>query len=146
MNYLNQDFAPQLSQSSKAVTAEDMRSFYLSSLKETETSSNGSLRRRSAQPSGEIKGGIGPTEPGLGHGKAGILGTLFWNTAVLSERTIKNYSRNLLAYGVRSGMYAGMGLMLAYVKLILAGPKNSIEDFPLQDNLDSLGKSGLHYK
>lgn len=28
---------------------------------------------------------------------------------VLSERNVVNYSRNLLAYGVRMGMYLGMG-------------------------------------
>lgn len=33
---------------------------------------------------------------------------LFWNTYVLSERNVKNYSRNLLAYGVRAGMYGGV--------------------------------------
>lgn len=46
-------------------------------------------------------------------GKAGPVGTLVWHTLILAERSVKNYVRNLLAYGVRAGMYGGMGLMLA---------------------------------
>jgi len=42
------------------------------------------------------------------YGKAGSLGTLLWNTSVLCERTAVDYSRNLLAYGIRIGMYAGV--------------------------------------
>lgn len=42
------------------------------------------------------------------HGRAGPLLTVFWNTITLSKRTALNYSRNLLAYGVRAGMYGGM--------------------------------------
>jgi len=52
-------------------------------------------------------------QPTDAYGKAGVLGTLFWNTLVLAERTAINYRRNLLAYGVRAGMYCGMGFMLA---------------------------------
>lgn len=46
----------------------------------------------------------------LEKGNAGPLATLFWNTSVLCQRSVMNYSRNLLAYGVRVGMYAGMSL------------------------------------
>lgn len=49
------------------------------------------------------------------YGKASRMTTLFWHTMILSERSAVNYIRNLLAYGVRIGMYAGMGLMLALV-------------------------------
>ncbi|KAF8207443.1 P-loop containing nucleoside triphosphate hydrolase protein [Mycena galopus ATCC 62051] len=62
------------------------------------------------------------------YGKAGPLGTLFWNTLVLSERTAFNYSRNLLAYGVRAGMYAGMGLMLATIWIRLGTADSKIND------------------
>jgi len=62
------------------------------------------------------------------HGRAGVLGTLFWNTMVLSERTAVNYSRNLLAYGVRAGMYAGMGLMLATIWIRLGTHDSTIND------------------
>ncbi|KAJ7301568.1 P-loop containing nucleoside triphosphate hydrolase protein [Mycena albidolilacea] len=62
------------------------------------------------------------------HGKAGPAGTLFWNTVVLSERTALNYGRNLLAYGVRAGMYAGMGLMLATIWIRLGTADSTIND------------------
>ncbi|KAF9043399.1 P-loop containing nucleoside triphosphate hydrolase protein [Panaeolus papilionaceus] len=61
-------------------------------------------------------------------GKAGLLGTLFWNTMVLSERSALNYSRNLLAYGVRIGMYAGMGFMLATIWIRLGTRDSTIND------------------
>ncbi|KAJ6600331.1 P-loop containing nucleoside triphosphate hydrolase protein [Mycena vulgaris] len=68
------------------------------------------------------------TNPRAEHGRAGILGTLFWNTMVLSERTAVNYSRNLLAYGVRAGMYAGMGVMLATIWIRLGTNDSTIND------------------
>jgi hypothetical protein len=42
------------------------------------------------------------------HRKAGPFATLFWNTMVLPQRTAVNYQRNLLAYGVRAGIYGGV--------------------------------------
>lgn len=41
-------------------------------------------------------------------------------TRILMERNMLNYSRNLLAYGVRLGMYLGMGILLATVWVNLA--------------------------
>lgn len=41
------------------------------------------------------------------HGSASGFTRFFRNTMVLSERAAINYSRNLLAYGVRAGMYGG---------------------------------------
>ncbi|PPQ85486.1 hypothetical protein CVT24_008584 [Panaeolus cyanescens] len=61
-------------------------------------------------------------------GKAGLIGTTFWNTVVLCERTALNYSRNLLAYGVRIGMYAGMGFMLATIWIRLGTRDSTIND------------------
>lgn len=58
-------------------------------------------------------------------GKAGPVGTLVWHTLILAERSVKNYVRNLLAYGVRAGMYGGMGLMLATIWIRL-GRKDSV--------------------
>lgn len=95
MNFLNSDFAG----SSKGV--DQFREFYLSQPSSMVSDSE-------KMPSGQ------PIEDDSKlYGKAAPLATLFWNTAVLSERTALNYLRNLLAYGVRIGMYGGMGLMLA---------------------------------
>lgn len=47
---------------------------------------------------------------------------------VLCERTVINYSRNLLAYGVRLGMYAGMGLLLATIWIRLGNSDGKIND------------------
>ncbi|TDL28023.1 P-loop containing nucleoside triphosphate hydrolase protein [Rickenella mellea] len=44
----------------------------------------------------------------------------FHQTWILIERNILNYSRNLLAYGVRLGMYLGMGFLMATVWVNLA--------------------------
>jgi hypothetical protein len=116
MNFLNDDFAESTGREADT-NAAAFRSFYLSTHPShpASVSNAGALEHTSYSES----------EPGRG----GTLGTLFWNTIVLSERTALNYSRNLLAYGVRAGMYAGsisylfpdfhiyiligMGLMLA---------------------------------
>ncbi|EEB96861.1 hypothetical protein MPER_03927, partial [Moniliophthora perniciosa FA553] len=47
-------------------------------------------------------------ENGRDMGKTGPAGQLLWKTLILSERSAINYARNLLAYGVRAGMYAAM--------------------------------------
>lgn len=47
---------------------------------------------------------------------------------VLCERTVINYTRNLLAYGVRLGMYAGMGLLLATIWIRLGNSDSKIND------------------
>lgn len=47
---------------------------------------------------------------------------------VLCERTVINYSRNLLAYGVRLGMYAGMGFLLATIWIRLGHSDAKIND------------------
>lgn len=47
---------------------------------------------------------------------------------VLSRRNILNYSRNLLAFGIRFAMYAAMGLMLALVWINLGTSTNKIND------------------
>ncbi|KAF7300165.1 ABC transporter domain-containing protein [Mycena kentingensis (nom. inval.)] len=67
-------------------------------------------------------------EAELEYGKAGLLGTLLRHTLVLSERTAVNYARNLLAYGVRAGMYAGMGVMLALIWIKLGDADSTIND------------------
>lgn len=95
MNYLNSDFAP--SNETKSATAQDLREYYLSTLSkagESSTLLSDTHQTEDLQHYDQ-------------HGKAGAVGTLFWNTAVLSERSAVNYSRNLLAYGVRAGMYGG---------------------------------------
>ncbi|KAH8922218.1 P-loop containing nucleoside triphosphate hydrolase protein [Atractiella rhizophila] len=50
------------------------------------------------------------------------------NVRVLMERSFKNYMRNLLAYGVRLGMYAGMGILLGTVWVNLAKEDTKIND------------------
>ncbi|KAJ7462986.1 ABC-2 type transporter-domain-containing protein [Mycena latifolia] len=91
MNFLNNDFAETTGRDSHS-GARAFREFYLST--------NPSL------PESAFKARLGGNidESDSEHGRAGMLGTLFWNTMVLSERTAVNYSRNLLAYGVRAGM------------------------------------------
>lgn len=49
-------------------------------------------------------------------------------TVILSERTLINYSRNLLAYGVRFGMYLGMALLLATIWIRLGDSDSVIND------------------
>ncbi|KAH9476836.1 ABC transporter G family member 11 [Psilocybe cubensis] len=110
MNFLNSDFAG----SSKAV--DEFRQFYTSwsssMLADSKNNSSGQLIEDNSQLDG----------------KAGPFATLFWHTAVLSERTTLNYLRNLLAYGVRVGMYGGMGLMLATIWIRLGNSDSIIND------------------
>jgi len=95
MNFLNSDFDHD---GASPATIREFRDFYMSSPNKHDNSSaeRAPLLEQSFDEHSEL------------NGKAGALGTLFWNTAVLSERTAINYSRNLLAYGVRIGMYAGV--------------------------------------
>lgn len=94
MNFLNNDF--DASREPKLPSADLLRDYYLSTMK-------GPTSVLLEEPS--------PSDPysdsSVMDGKAGLLDTLFWNTIVLSERSARYYSRNLLAYGVRAGMYAG---------------------------------------
>ncbi|PWN52543.1 P-loop containing nucleoside triphosphate hydrolase protein [Violaceomyces palustris] len=53
---------------------------------------------------------------------------LFSQTLTLTKRNFLNYSRNLLAYGVRLGMYVGMGVLLATVWVNLAETDTKIND------------------
>jgi hypothetical protein len=124
MNFLNDDFAEATGRDSSNTNANarGFREFYLSTHPSLPDDTSFTPEAREALVPSDSE-----------HGRAGVLGTLFWNTMVLSERTAVNYSRNLLAYGVRAGMYAGalsvhlsanhllieefavgMGLMLAY--------------------------------
>ncbi|KZW00496.1 P-loop containing nucleoside triphosphate hydrolase protein [Exidia glandulosa HHB12029] len=49
-------------------------------------------------------------------------------TGVLMHRAFLNYTRNLLAYGVRIGMYVGMGVLLATVWVNLGTSSSKIND------------------
>ncbi|KLO10942.1 hypothetical protein SCHPADRAFT_916198 [Schizopora paradoxa] len=49
-------------------------------------------------------------------------------TRILIERNMINYSRNLLAYGVRLGMYLGMGVLLASIWVNLAETSEKVND------------------
>ncbi|KAG5638547.1 hypothetical protein H0H81_012048 [Sphagnurus paluster] len=100
MNFLNNDFSS--NGSDKASSVHDLREYYLSTV-------------NCQEPSTDLEKFKGPSNEDTDEfGKANSsMQKIFWNTLVLSERSSKNYSRNLLAYGVRGGMYAGMGLMLA---------------------------------
>jgi hypothetical protein len=100
MNFLNTDFNGSGSQTEKlqpvdGPTVDDLREFYLSY--------RPLVSRTIVTGSGD-----GVLDPeALKAGKAGSLGTLALHTLILAERSVKNYTRNLLAYGVRTGMYAG---------------------------------------
>ncbi|KAJ7222173.1 P-loop containing nucleoside triphosphate hydrolase protein [Mycena pura] len=113
MNFLNADFAESTG-SDATVNVRAFREFYLSTLP--------------AETVAVAVAAPPPSIPETEHGQAGLLGTLVWNTLVLSERTAVNYSRNLLAYGVRIGMYAGMGLMLATIWIRLGTDDSTIND------------------
>ncbi|KAJ9092986.1 hypothetical protein QFC20_007229 [Naganishia adeliensis] len=55
--------------------------------------------------------------------------TRVWlHTVILGERMTLNYSRNLLVYGIRAAMYAGMGVMLATIWIHLGTHANKIND------------------
>ncbi|KAF7373722.1 ABC transporter domain-containing protein [Mycena sanguinolenta] len=145
MNFLNEDFANGTGQ------ARGFREFYLSTL----TSANAALpetaihasRTESSffasdseqeHPSTSGKNATSSRSKNINteferereheYGKTDPLRTLFWNTIVLSERTAVNYSRNLLAYGVRAGMYAGMGIMLGTIWIHLGTSDSKIND------------------
>lgn len=115
MNFLNNDF--DASREPKLPSADLLRDYYLSTMK-------GPTSVLLEEPS--------PSDPysdsSVMDGKAGLLDTLFWNTIVLSERSARYYSRNLLAYGVRAGMYAGMGFMLAVIWIRLGHKDSTIND------------------
>lgn len=52
----------------------------------------------------------------------------FRKTWILTDRNFKNYTRNLLAFGIRFGMYIGMGLLLALVWIRLGTSSDKIND------------------
>lgn len=99
MNFLNNDFDI----SGETKSASDLRDYYLSTIK----------RPQSSLLSGELVNSPGFHGSGFRVGKAGPFGTLLWHTIILGERSARNYSRNLLAYGVRAGMYAGRFLLMS---------------------------------
>ncbi|CAK5270888.1 unnamed protein product [Mycena citricolor] len=119
MNFLNNDFSDTDERRELGTDAHSFRQFYLST--SMHAGSNESGYESELHP---LVGAAGEPE----HGKAGVLATLLWNTLVLSERTAVNYSRNLLAYGVRMGMYAGMGVMLALIWIRLGTDDSKIDD------------------
>jgi hypothetical protein len=92
MNFLNSDFST--SREIKLPSVQDFRDFYVLTIK---------------RPTSSLEPPANALYPDntFTEGKAGLFSTFFWNTVVLGERSAKNYSRNLLAYGVRAGMYAG---------------------------------------
>ncbi|KAJ7085467.1 P-loop containing nucleoside triphosphate hydrolase protein [Mycena belliarum] len=116
MDLLNSDFADTAGGDDHA-SARAFRQFYLST--------NPALPET---PEFKVESAWAPGDAELEHGHAGALAKLFWNTMVLCERTAVNYSRNLLAYGVRAGMYAGMGLMLATIWVNLGTDDSTVND------------------
>ncbi len=112
MNFLNEDF--QTDPDSGSGDAASLRAFYLSTLNDSHASLENLNLNMKAIPQFDQDADV--YEEKLG--KAGWGGKLFWNTMVLSERTTINYIRNLLAYGVRLGMYIG-SITLSEMKLSL---------------------------
>ncbi|KAI3607972.1 abc transporter [Moniliophthora roreri] len=115
MNFLNEDFS-----GGTTSTAEEFRQHYLSTLSTWQDSGPSSHSYTSTW--------LAPQENGREVDEAGPAGTLLWNTLTLCERSTINYARNLLAYGVRAGMYAGMGLMLATIWINLGENDSTIND------------------
>ncbi|KAK1221788.1 hypothetical protein PQX77_015407 [Marasmius sp. AFHP31] len=108
MNFLNEDFSAfNENAGASTSTATEFRQQYISTLSPDDPN----LAPTNPYPEKmTMSSGIG--SGGRDLGKAGVVGTLVWNTLVLSERSALNYARNLLAYGVRVGMYAGTKLVL----------------------------------
>ncbi|KAJ3517350.1 hypothetical protein NLJ89_g561 [Agrocybe chaxingu] len=117
MNFLNSDFEHRVGSSD---TIREFRNFYLSLSKRNQSTTCEEKKLILTQPPVDNDSTL--------HGKAGVMGTLLWNTLVLAERTALNYSRNLLAYGVRAGMYGGMGFMLATIWIRLGTEDSTIND------------------
>ncbi|KAF9554187.1 P-loop containing nucleoside triphosphate hydrolase protein [Agrocybe pediades] len=114
MNFLNSDFS---SSSDAGGEIKEFRQFYLdhwagSALDSSTTRYYPRLKEEEESPEGTAR----------------PLQKLLWNTLVLAERTGLNYARNLLAYGVRAGMYGGMGFMLAVIWVHLGTADSTIND------------------
>jgi hypothetical protein len=62
------------------------------------------------------------------YGNVGTLHELYRHTLILSERTMVNYARNLLAFGIRFAMYGGMGVMLATIWIHIGYSASTIND------------------
>ncbi|KIJ49523.1 hypothetical protein M422DRAFT_27888 [Sphaerobolus stellatus SS14] len=112
MNFLNTDFNDETGESKNS--SNEMREFYLAHFAEA------------LPPPFPI--GIVPVDFQTEKDKAWLVTSLIRKTLVLSERSTKNYIRNLLAYGVRAGMYLGMGLMIATIWIRLGHDDSKIND------------------
>ncbi|KDN36243.1 P-loop containing nucleoside triphosphate hydrolase protein [Tilletiaria anomala UBC 951] len=66
--------------------------------------------------------------PSSSRTRGNALSHFFKATLLLSQRNLLNYSRNLLAYGVRFAMYIGMGVLLATVWVNLPQLDSRIND------------------
>ena len=111
MKMLNNDFDTILTEDPTIVTRpkptiDEFRARYLSTMSDPveDEKLGGKISLTDTLPVGD---GASFTDAYESYYRAGTLGTLFQKTFVLSERMAKNYSRNLLAYGVRAGMYGG---------------------------------------
>ncbi|KXS17515.1 P-loop containing nucleoside triphosphate hydrolase protein [Gonapodya prolifera JEL478] len=60
--------------------------------------------------------------------RKGPTGSSFFKTYVLILRAILNYRRSFIAYGVRLGMYLGMGMMMALIWINLGNEQEKIND------------------
>ncbi|KAF6743949.1 P-loop containing nucleoside triphosphate hydrolase protein [Ephemerocybe angulata] len=124
MNFLNTDFNASDSEKSRSTAVEDFRGILplLSHTKEWTTEFQSS--RDSCGdlifgcPGRNTRGGYERQSGTGGYARSAYLD-------LGGERSVKNYMRNLLAYGVRAGMYGGMGFMLATIWIRL-GRKDSI--------------------
>ncbi|THU99958.1 P-loop containing nucleoside triphosphate hydrolase protein [Dendrothele bispora CBS 962.96] len=144
MNFLNQDFSTdsaaigQGESSSNPDSAMEFRQFYLSTLR-SRSSFITSSTTEDVDPGADADADAETNTPKKAFfaiakdssdlsAEGNWIQRLFWNTIVLSERTALNYTRNLLAYGVRAGMYAGMGVMLALIWIKLGDKDSTIND------------------
>jgi len=122
MNFLNNDFDQLGNLTEIAIESDgvkEMRSYYLSTRtpRESPLHLGAPVLEEDHDQNNDLM-----------EGKAGPLSKLFWNTIVLSERSAKSYLRNLLAYGVRAGMYAGIGFMIAVIWIRLGDEDSTIND------------------
>ncbi|KAE8258035.1 hypothetical protein A4X13_0g1947 [Tilletia indica] len=79
----------------------------------SQNSSDGILVNHAAKPKGK---------------ESSWMSALVNHTVILTHRNFVNYRRNLLAYGIRCGMYLGMGIMIAAVFQKLPSIDSRIND------------------
>lgn len=127
MDALNMDFQAatpsdiQLEDKPQTTSAATLRAFYVSEIARRTPCDTPSLLSSTHSE--------GTDKPHAdSYGKVGMLHALYRHTLILSQRTMVNYARNLLAFGIRFAMYGGMGVMLATIWIHIGYGASTIND------------------